>query len=662
MIKHFLFLLLLFTLQNKSVAQTAIKPQWAIPPIVDTLTEEMKHNLSFIFKANNKYGYFAQNRITIQAKYDSLWINNELPELIFVRLKGKLGMYKMYDTFTTISCNYDQINYIKKKGVFELIKGTQKSWYPTNPEDMISDEGMIFIGDTEIIYDTPPPLIEDYEHRETNKRSATHTIQDSLKKYSYEYAYNFTSDLQIYYSGRPNKLYKVYSNSGKTFLNEEPFDVVVPDGKFLVCSYRKKFSKTIVYDQQGKAILEYANEKTIYFDSLNNNVKKTYRCFQLDAQNSQSLYIYDIQYVRVLDIPFVKVVFNKHPALASCYDQSGEEKLYNLITGKTVPFKASQVTYFHPSYRNVFVYDGKGFFWNLKNDTYQEVPFSKIEHWYLYPNNGAIVRSNNGYALFNLDSLKFMTPVYDTICTLPKTNIYDSPDLSQLLYKMNGKYGTISTRGKILTKPLYHQVEVNFFHGYPSYIFHYDHVMTLLFRKLILDSITDYHSPGINSNYLFYKKEGKWRLSHLLTETVINATGDTFYMVPYSYDYLIVFKQETSLLVLDAYLNKYEAITLDADTILRLNEEEHPVLVITKRKGKYGLASHRKQIFPNKYDTVKPIARSVIALTENNTSLVLYYENERRNLLFNIDYTDCFAETKGMIWFKQNGKWGLVTY
>ncbi len=656
--KHCLFLLLVFLSQNKSFAQTVEKPEWVIPPIIDTLTEEMKHQRSFIFKAKNKYGYFAENHLTIPAMYDSIWMLKGFPDLIFVKLRNLIGMYKMYETLPTIPCQYDQINYIKRKAAFELRKGTQISWYQIktsgdNPDMEIVDGA---------VDNTPPPREEHFGLTESNNKAASNEFLDSLKKQGYEHSYNFTPDLNVYCSRKLNKFYKVYSKSQKAFLNDVPFDAIKTEGKFLVCCYRKNFSKTIVYNQQGKSVLEYAYEKTIYLDSLNNNIQKMYRCFQLDDKNSQSLYIYDLNYVRLLEQPFAKVVFNNHPAMASCYDLSGEEHLYNLITGKILPFKTSQVTYFHPSYNSVFVHDSKSYFWNLQNDTYKEVPFSKIEYWYLYPNNGAIVRSTNGYALFNLDSLKFMTPSYDTICPIPLAKFYDSPYATLLQYKVNGKYGLINTRGRIYTEPIYRKSEAQLLFMYPGYFLHHDHGINLLYRKVKLDSISAYYSSDEHSNYFFYKKDRKWGLLHLPSENTINATGDTFYLVPYSHDYLIVFKQGKKLQVVDAYFNNTEPTIVEADSIIQINDEEHPVWVVTKRQGKYGVATHQQQVLPNRYDEVKSLGKRILGLKDSKQSIIFIYYDERFTRLIDVSYSNWFTGLNGFLWLKQNGKWGLITY
>ena len=164
-------------------------------------------------------------------------------------------------------------------------------------------------------------------------------------------------------------------------------------------------------------------------------------------------------------------------------------------------------------------------------------------------------------------------------------------------------------------------------------------------------------------DYFFYKKRGKWGLLHLPTETIIKATGDTFYLVPYSYDYLIVFKEEKKLTVLDAYLNNREPTILEADSIIRINEEEHPVLVVTQKQGKYGVATHMQQVLPNRYDEVKSQGKHVFALKDNKQSNLFIYYNKRVNKLIDVSYTDLFADEKGWrIWLKQDGKWGLVLY
>lgn len=149
--KHFLVLVFCFLLLKELNAQNRLR-KYALPPIVDSLTEEMKTQSSFSFSSKGKQGYYEmENGVVVPPRFKSV-AKLLIGELDYKKYPYKSDFYKIQhgkyfgvyrykygDTLQMLPCKYDSVccKYFNDKIYMIAFKGNKIDSFDGNGKSQI---------------------------------------------------------------------------------------------------------------------------------------------------------------------------------------------------------------------------------------------------------------------------------------------------------------------------------------------------------------------------------------------------------------------------------------------------------------------------------------------------------------------------------------------
>ncbi|HEY1047698.1 MAG TPA: hypothetical protein VGF79_14755 [Bacteroidia bacterium] len=700
--KHLMVFVFSVLLLNEINAQN--RPvKYTIPPIVDSLTEEMKTQSSFVFSSKGKQGYYElENGIVVPARFNSVTkmeieglgdnLKKYAPAFFKIQYGKYYGIYRYKnDTLQMLPCKYDSVccKFIENKIYMIAYKGNKVDSFDGNGKSQMPVKIKKFDGlvefDSNVLY-------EDVEG------SGSALGIEGSNNFSYKSPQLVGNGKYAIIQSRmsPNK-FEVINAKTKKIIIKEPYKGIKFNEKrgLFVCSNDSVVS---LIDTLGKfpgEVLEWEKSKFIVRESLvdvydfyvaksykekkygimdrNYNwlVHPIYDAYQVSPHerfvglyNGVNWKIYDNKTRKMNDYNF-ESYYTSYEHRYGLVKISGEMMLYDSVT-KTAQvindckFIQTVDTLAILNKGNQFVVV------NLKNAKQTivdaiELSFYNIDkhttkHRYGYSEQLMLIKNDGKVGLINSSNKIYIPTVYDSIFLVRNNTISKLP---YLLMKRDGLY-------------YYHSIESN---------------------KMVQDSINQLYfnrndlSGVFNNSYKLTGRElvfpyviQRNQLYHRIYDIDKKPSNPRkFDTVIYRHDNYWITRSKEGYCIWKLTSNEFEK---GFDSIALIKNYDMNFHFMFKNKRCFAVDRVSAQIAPTSiFETFEPRLillthepvfhnkKMVLSKYEEKLYLFILMNKSKLGVLFpNGEFTEiiyddvCQVKNNKLVWAKINGKWGLFRY
>ncbi len=683
MLKKILFILLYIGV-NGCFAQEI---KWAIPPIVDSLTENNLTKHWFTFSSNGKKGFACYgSSISVPAEYTEIISGDDNHcNLYLIKNNNNWGIYDTYNHKEILPCLYDTI--IRSElPLFKILKGNTYTYFNSSNLKWQTNITINSKGPKKKI-EKDISLADAIEVNELRSDNYTTEEYDELKNFEKYLSNNkrfidtIGNDfLEVYIFKREYRV--VYRISTKTIVADS-IDRGFIAGKYLFV-HRFKNSESMVIDTlTGRALTplytKVDRSYTGYF--YDNHLSRNYILAKIKDKHG----LYTRDYETIIPFDYSNILFGKNKNLVYCeLKDKNSFSIFDLNTKKYIENNFDKVQYYSTITPIVVQKGNKLFTYDLTLNKTVKLPFNRILNS-ISNDSILLVYVNKHFKIYNLNQQCFKSESNDSIAYIKIQDENSNEPQSEksylkslLAFRKNSKWGLINRNGTIIIESEYDSIEC-FSRPYHDPIYNFtmngefivlkkgNYLSLFDIQKSItrLDSLTQYRIVDLldlktKSTDFWYKRGSTWGKLNLTSMQNLINIADTFYLNKDIY----ILKQNGEYRTFD--YRKLQPETELYDTII--NWIDNNYLVIKNKKfgilnkgGENRIRCQNDSIYyrtPSYWGSTKYI----IVLIEKKRCGFRFTEfSNEEPFLTPIVFDDYKIGTNGYVWAKYNGKWGILS-